>query len=263
MRRTLLAVLALCCFATTAHAAQGMNLAWDACFGDGGVRNKTFACDTNTGSEQLYVSFQLDSAFSQVTGLELYLLIATPAGLPGSWWQFRNTGTCRQTALNVSSAPLVTGGACVDFWQGMAAGGVSGYIVNLNPVGMNRLLAVYALPPVAWASLDADVEYFGMRISITHAKTVGAGSCPGCLDPVCLGLENLLITRPAGFSSLRIAEETTFGSSTANWQGSASGSVRVQRDNPNFPNWFYRTLQCASATPARNNTWGSIKSLYH
>ncbi|MBI5168557.1 MAG: hypothetical protein HZA61_03620 [Candidatus Eisenbacteria bacterium] len=264
MRRLLAPlVLLLCVSNAPAHAAQGMNLSWDNCFGDGAVRNKTFACDTNTGSEQLYVSFELDSAFAPLTGLELSMVIATPAGPSSAWWQFKNTGSCRQTALSASAIPLVPGVSCVDYWQGAAAGGVTAYILNYNYAGSNRLLAVFALPMSAAASLDAGTEYFGIRIAITHAKTVGTGSCPGCLDPVCLGLENLLLTRPAGVGDLRLAEETTFGSSTVNWQGAAAGSVRVKRDNPYYPNWFYRVLSCASATPARNHTWGSIKSQYH
>lgn len=265
MRRLLLSLLASSCLATTAgsaHAAQGMNLRWDACLGDGGVRNKNFACDTNTGSEQLFVSFQLDSAFAPVSGVELYMNITTPAGLPGTWWQFKNAGSCRQTALVPSSAPLVPGGSCVDYWQGLAAGGLTAYGPDYGRSGVNRLSAIYALPPVAMASLDAGTEYFCMRFTITHAKTVGTGSCQGCLDPVCLGLERMLIDRPAGYGTLALAEETTPGSSTASWQGAATSSTRVDRNNPYFPNWFYRTLTCSAATPARNQTWGSIKSLY-
>jgi hypothetical protein len=151
----------------------------------------------------------------------------------------------------------------VDYWQGLALGGLSGYVPNAGSSGVNRLSAIYALPAAAAASLDAGTEYFCMRFTITHAKTVGAGSCPGCLDPVCLGLERLVISRPAGYSDLALAEETIPGSSTASWQGAATSSTRVQRDNPYFPNWFFRTLTCSAAIPARNQTWGSIKSLYH
>ncbi len=259
MRRALLTLLLLMCLTPAAHAAQGMNLAWDACFGDGGVRNKTFACDTNTGSEQLYVSFQLDSAFTPVTGMELTINFSTPAGPPGAWWQFKNAGSCRLSALSASSAPLTPGGSCVNYWNGFASGGIAGYTVNYVGLGMNRLFVIFALPSTAWASLDGDVEYFAARLAISHANSVGAGSCPGCLDPVCIGIENLKLTRPVGQGDIRLAEETTFGSSTVNWQGSAASSSRVG-DPARF---FYRTLHCASATAARNPTWGSIKSLYH
>ena len=45
-------VLAAATIASTAIAAPtlpGINIRWDNCFADGGVMNKLFACDTNTG----------------------------------------------------------------------------------------------------------------------------------------------------------------------------------------------------------------------
>lgn len=262
MRRAILAVLALCCFATTAHAAQGVNLAWDACYGDGGVRNKAFACDTNAGSEQLFVSFLLDSVVTPVTGLELTLMVTTPAGAPDSWWQFKTSGSCRATALAASAAPLVPSESCVDFWQGQAAGGIAGYSL-VAFAGAYRLSAILALPQPYWALLGDGTEYFAMRLVLSHTKTVGTGACPGCFEPVCIGIEGLRLTRPVGYGDIRLADETSFGSSTVNWQGAAAGSRLVV--DPVYPDTRpkYRIVTCASATPARNSTWGSIKSLYH
>src|SRR5258708_17426163 len=49
--------------ATSAHAAAvsppGVNLRSDNCYGDRGVQYKQFACDRNTGSERLAMSFHL------------------------------------------------------------------------------------------------------------------------------------------------------------------------------------------------------------
>jgi len=39
-----------------AMAAQGMNLAWDHCMGDGGVQNQNFACNTNIGAHVMHGS---------------------------------------------------------------------------------------------------------------------------------------------------------------------------------------------------------------
>ena len=44
-----------------APAFAGVNLRWDQCFSDGGVQNKTFACNTNVGVERLVMSLVLDS----------------------------------------------------------------------------------------------------------------------------------------------------------------------------------------------------------
>jgi len=53
-----LAALLVLAFALTARAAStppGVSLRWDNCFSDGGVANKDFACDTNSGSEMAMV----------------------------------------------------------------------------------------------------------------------------------------------------------------------------------------------------------------
>src|SRR5690349_1796199 len=58
-RALLLALPALLAVASAAHAA-GVSLRWNDCYGDGGVQNKNFACDTNAGSQTLVGSFTLD-----------------------------------------------------------------------------------------------------------------------------------------------------------------------------------------------------------
>lgn len=264
MRRTLLAALLLMCLTPAAHAAQGMNLRWNSCLADGGVRNRTFACNTNTGSEQLFLSFKLDSAFAPVTGIEFSLQLTTPAGPPGSWWQFKNVGTCRQTALSASAIGFPSGPSCVDYWQGQASGGLTAFL--FSPFPPSRMLGVFAVPEQAWAALDPGTEYYAARLAITHAKTVGTASCQGCLDPVCIGLERIKLTRPAGVGNLTLSTETETNSSTVNWQGGSAGSTHVV-DIRYFGDQIIddsrRDLTCAAAVPARNGTWGSIKSLYH
>ena len=42
-----------------ASAEAGVNLSWDACTSEGGIQNKTFSCNTNSGSRVLYGSFVL------------------------------------------------------------------------------------------------------------------------------------------------------------------------------------------------------------
>lgn len=264
MRRTLLAALALCCLATTAQAAQGVNLRWDACLADGGVLNKDFACDTNTGSEQLYVSFELDSTVGSADGIELVMMIRTPTVLPAAWWQFKFALACRQTALQASTIPLQTGGACVDLWQGMAPGGLRQYGQFFTyDNNQYRLEAIFAVYPASFVTMEPGTEYFAMRFAIAHAKTVGAGACAGCLDPVCMGIESLTIVRPPGYPDIRIATETQQLSSAASWQGSPVRSDFVHYE-PYQGGTFgdYRVISCQTTSRSQNRTWGSIKSLY-
>jgi len=65
------AMLVALVIATAARAAvspPGVNIRCDNCFDDGGVMNKTFACDTNAGVEELVLSFVLADAMPGVSG---------------------------------------------------------------------------------------------------------------------------------------------------------------------------------------------------
>ena len=65
--------------------AAGVDLAWDGCLGDPGALSlKTFACDRNTGEDQLYVSFVPAVSFSGVTVFEVALDLRPRGGLPRS-----------------------------------------------------------------------------------------------------------------------------------------------------------------------------------
>src|SRR5712691_11289697 len=100
--RPILAVLVLLVlpmFVPTAHAAGGLNLRWNACFGDAGVPNKTFACDRNTGVNTLVGSFVVGAEVPQVSGIQIYIDVATASSTLPAWWQFKNTGSCRATSL--------------------------------------------------------------------------------------------------------------------------------------------------------------------
>jgi hypothetical protein len=51
-------------------SAGALNLRWNECWGDGGVQNRVFACDRNTGSEVLVASFVPRFDFPQMTADE-------------------------------------------------------------------------------------------------------------------------------------------------------------------------------------------------
>jgi hypothetical protein len=105
--------LALLVLAGTASlvSAAGTNLRWTDCAGDGGVPNRSFACNSNEGSRDLVGSFVLDADLPQVSGNELIVdLVSVTPTLP-DWWRFRSVGSCRQTALSISAQDGV---ACPD-----------------------------------------------------------------------------------------------------------------------------------------------------
>ncbi len=240
MKKTLLLSAALLALSASIASAAGLNLSWTAC-GSAGLANKTFACNVNTGAAETMVASYVAPAGSQgITGMEAVIdLQSSTATLP-AWWQFKNVGTCRQTALSA----LPAGAACDgDYWAGQASGGITAYITPYAAAANRaRLLIIYAVPSTLAAPIDADVEYFAFTASVSHAKTVGAGSCAGCADPVCIVLNEIKLTQAVGVGDFRI--QNAAARNFVTWQGGVvSGG-------------------CPAVVPTQNRTWGAVKSLY-
>src|SRR5215510_288691 len=69
MKKTLLITgVLLALTASIASAAGGINLAWNDCWGGGGVNAKTFACNTNAGNNDMYVSFDPGVDYPDMVG---------------------------------------------------------------------------------------------------------------------------------------------------------------------------------------------------
>lgn len=260
MRRLVLCLAAACCLAPAANAANSLNLRWDDCYGGGGVSNKTFACNTNSGFEQLYVSFSSSTPVHAVVSIEASVDIRPAFSTLPSWWQVRSASSCRQPAVSVTSSPAPMPTGCQDVFSPIASVGL-----GTPPTGLGdflRLPILVSVPEADSLLLPANQEIFYVRIQISHVRTVGTGSCSGCQTPVCLGVHKILLRRPAGYGDILIYDEITPGSSTVNWQGAADGSYidPFRQGNDPGPD---RTLTCSLPVPARNGTWGSIKSMYH
>lgn len=239
MKKALLLCGALLAVSASIASAAGLNLSWSAC-GAGGTENKTFACTSNTGSNVLVASYVAPAGTVGVTGMEAVIDLQSASPTLPAWWQFKNVGTCRTTAL--SSLPA--GAACDgDYWAGQASGGISAYITPYaTAANRARLLIIYAVPGALAGPVDADVEYFGFTVTISNAKTAGGTGCAGCADPVCVVLNEIKLTQGVGIGDFRI--QNPAARNYVSWQGGVvSGG-------------------CPAATPARNATWGSVKSLY-
>lgn len=244
MRRLLLAFGLLATIATSAFAQSdgSVSLAFDDC-GAAGVPARTFACNSNSGSEVLYVSFRPPSGLTDVFGLDVDVMVGTIdlAVLP-DWWSFLPTVGCRRTALSVSGSFAGTSGACEDPWGGQAFGTTVVSSVPMLPDGLlrrERIRVQMRIPNAAATSLDPAVEYYGVRISIAHAKTVGTGACSGCSAPMCLALGPAsLVHRPANPGNVALVQTDRHA---VVWNGTSS---------------------CDRLVPARNRTWGMLKSLY-
>jgi hypothetical protein len=243
--------------APRATAAEGVNLAWNHCLGEGtGVQNVTFACDTNSGSNVMTGSFVLGAGFTETIGLEIVLQLASSSANLPTWWSFRNAGTCRQGSMtaDLTADPLDV--ACEDWSLGQAAGGFASWCTiagecSDHPTSPNvaRLKVASAVAVVNKRDLVAGTEYFAFHLKLDHAETVGAGSCAGCETPVCIVLNSIMVVARDNIAARTLATPTVPGSNFITWQG---GGAPVAGGLPG----------CPAATATHRSAWGAVKELY-
>src|SRR5882762_9232471 len=133
--KSYLAVLAAALLLTRASPAMaaGIDLFWNDCgLGATATTNQSFACDTNDGSHLLVGSFDPPDGLTLVNGMIAIVDLTSESCPMTDWWQFKNAGTCRQTALSSVAVPLAGQVACGDLMQGQATSGVAAYIAGLG-----------------------------------------------------------------------------------------------------------------------------------
>lgn len=246
--RGLLLLLVTC--VTTSHAGD-INLRWDHCRGDGGTMNANFACDTNAGSHRLVGSFIPNTNLVDIVGLDIVVDLGGAGDAMPAWWQFKNAGACRISSLGIALAQLDDPTSCIDWADGQAVGGITSYTDLFTGSVRMRITSVI---PASFGDLSTGQEYFAFLLTINHLKTVGTGSCAGCGLGACIALKGITLTNSSGYTYFLGPGRGSIGSDDrlVTWQG---GTGVVTRVNPD-------ALTCLRATPARNSTWGEVKSLY-
>jgi len=243
MKKALLLCGALLALSASVAAAAGINFSWSDC-GAAGQVNKTFACTSNTLTGAIMVGSYIPPAGSTaITGEEIVIDLQSSGTTLPAWWAFKNAGACRQSSLSTSAD--FTGGpfSCTDYWAGLAAGGATAYITPYaTAANRARLLIIYATAVANAQPVDENLEYYAFKATINGTKSAGSGACAGCLDQVCLVLNEIKLTQPAGVGDYRIQNPAERNFVT--WQGGVVAGG------------------CPAATPTRNTTWGSVKSLY-
>jgi hypothetical protein len=271
---TLLSIFLLALTATAAMAAGGIDLVWDdyygygnggaavtkwACWSDfgktGGPANPPCTdyaspCDADDEFVGMMCSFKLDAAMSDFfSTTEILDGQMVGASLP-PWWEMWNPGSCRPNAITADGAYTTTKAykkGCLDPYLGNASGLVIAYQSPQFPVspalqsslaGPNtfRIKSVMALVnPVA---LNATNEYYACGLTITFENTLASPGpqCLGCLAVGRITLNEILVDGLT--SSQRLQAQLHNRSIT--WHGGAG----------------------TDPTPARNSTWGQVKSLY-
>jgi hypothetical protein len=252
-----LALLLLVAAPTTSFAAQGLNLAWSNCLGEGtGFPNRNFACGSNNGVNVMVGSFELASDLPQVIGTEIILQLASASPSLPDWWRFKNAGTCRQSSMAMNTVLNPVDVVCVDWSQGFAIGGLGAYCTSTFPcvgapsaANVAIVKLIDAVPQENAQDLAGGTEYFDFNLLINNVKTVGTGACTGCQVPVCIVLNSINVVDRGNLHPRFISGPTFPGSDFVTWQG---GGV------PSTP----QGTGCPAATATRKSTWGSVKSLY-
>lgn len=226
--------------ASMAFAAGGISLHFNGCALDGGATSSTFACNSNTGADVMFVSVVVPGDMPQFLGSTALVDVFVDGPALPDWW-LTGPGQCRANAVSVSYDPVFLSTACADIWQGtpnLSVFQAQQYLHGPNMVRFNSGAAVQAGQEVSLVA-DGVTELNLCRLSISHGKTTGTGACAGCEIGACIVLQECYMQQPTGMPLYRV---TTPISNVVSYNGGA--------------------LSCAGATPTQNRTWGSVKNLY-
>ncbi len=239
MKKAILLCSALLAITASVASAQGLNLAWNDC---GGVANKVFACNSNTAAaHKLTGSYFAPLGLNAMTGNETVIDLQSAGATLPAWWLVRGTGQCRNGALTANVGGPLT--CANDFWAGNGAGGIGAYNVGYGGApNRARLTMAFAVPADFVGPVADGVETYAFTVQIANTKTVGTGLCAGCAEPVCIVLNSIKLTQGVGVGDFKLSNPADRNYVT--WQGGVVAGG------------------CPQATPAKNATWGSVKSLY-
>lgn len=245
-----LAALLLVAFASRASALGGLAIRWDRCYGDAGTVNRSFACNTNAGTNTLIASFIIDQdTYSLPRGVQITLGVAAAAEQLPAWWSFQNPGTCRVSSLSANFLVPADAINCADTFSGQGAGGIAAYDVGAWGPSSARIVIAGAAPISPTIGLFAAQEYFLARLRFDNAKTVGAGACAGCAVPLCIVLQSIRLQFNVEPERVLTTPLGGMDSHYVTWQGGGAPTSALGTG-------------CPAATPTRRGTWGSVKALY-
>ena len=245
MKKTVILCGVLLAMSASLASAAGVNLAWNECVGGGGLHDMTFNCATNSNasSHTFVASFRAPAGIgSYVSNEGTVELQSNSTPLP-AWWALKGTGQCR-TGAAIADANFVSGPfGCTDVFLGAASGSLASYNVGFLQPNRGRMNLVFAVGSAGATALEPETEYYAFKVQILNTKTVGTGSCAGCSDGVCIVYTKCNVVQPNGSPGGNVALTNPAESNFCTWNGPTAAT-------------------CTGATPTKNTTWGSIKSLY-
>lgn len=246
MKKAMLIAGALLALTATAALAQGgMNISWNNC-GANGLAAITSACNSNTGTNRLVITFVPPAPVPFFAAFQGELELQSDGDVLPAYWQLRNETSigqinqCRNGSLS-ASIDFSSFAGCDDPYFGQGSGGLGRYTVGFGGPNRAKLNFVFAVPAGSETQLEQGLQYGGVSLNINNARTVGTTVCAGCDVGVCIKLNNIEILQPLPNDSWKLTNPT--GQDFVTWQ-TPSGQT------------------CQGATPSKSTTWGSVKALY-
>lgn len=161
------------------------------------------------------------------------------------WWR---VDACRGSSpFSLTTDGTIAGTNCgTTMWDVAAPAGNN--IAGLTTVGGSRERFVLSavLYPVDVFDMPGDgvTEEMVFKFIILKAKSVGTGSCAGCLQGACIVLNEIQLQGTQDASEADYLRLTT------------------PINGRNFVTYNAGAPTCAGSTPTQNRTWGSVKALY-
>jgi hypothetical protein len=212
----------------------GISAFWTNC-GAAGSSMRTFACNTNAGTNDIVCSFAVDEDLPDVTGAVGVIDLCLGGVNLTPWWQFGGAG-CRAGALSALTTDVGGPSDCADLWQSQAMASYQ-YLVGFSGWDSARILVWATLPASMSIPATAGTEYHAFTVRIRNNETVGG--CAGCNYPACIVLNEIRL-------------------STAKSGDRALYTPLVY----NYLQWQAYVTNCPFVVPVQNRTWGQIKTMY-
>jgi hypothetical protein len=250
MRFLALAALLLATSAAVASVARagGVNFNWGTvCYTEAPASVRTFACNTNSGTHPMTMSFRLDADMTDMVGLEIEVEGQSDATSLPDWWKL-GAADCRPNGLAYSGDnSAVATETCAD-WNGGA-----GFVVPASytwDADRAHVTCGYAIDASAPFSLPANVEHYAGTLTLRDTKTVGAGACAGCESGFTWWISRITV---AGISGRRDELTTALpgGNQFLYWNRAArTPSALALLSSPNPSAYLQDVALTATVTPS-------------
>jgi hypothetical protein len=249
--RVLAITCALLLFASLAHAdGIGLYVGADCGTPETSITN---ACTSNAGSALVLTGTIVVPAATKKAFVGTVAILAISNGTPliSNWWRLdTGGGQCRgyYSALSAVLGPTLSTPQCTaTIWDNKTPQQTFAIAQTTYP-SQERIYIDGVLAEQDYYDFAGDdaTELMDFRLTVSNAASVGTGSCSGCTQGACIVLNEIHLEGANDLSPSDFLRVTTplNGRNYVAYQPGAPAGCGIY------------------ATPARNRTWGALKSLY-